>query len=176
MNKTKDLSDGALLLKCCEGDAAAWETLVLRYQRLIYTIIRRSGLNKDQSAEAFHSVFVRLIESLDGIKPPTRVREWLVTVACEEARRLSNSCDCGVEFAPLSGAIIQRLIEQNAVYVAVASLDARCRTTLSQLFYSNPPASHADVAVMVGATEQDLDLICADCFGQLLTVLDKRTP
>jgi RNA polymerase sigma factor (sigma-70 family) len=176
MNKTKNLSDATLILKCREGDVAAWEALVLRYQRLIYIILRRSGLDKDQAAEVFHNVFVRLIDALDGAKPPAPVREWLIATACEEARRRSDASPYGVESTPLSDALIQRLIEQNAVYVAVASLDARCRTTLSQLFYCNPPTPRAEVADMIDVFEQDIELICEDCFGQLLTILDQRSP
>jgi DNA-directed RNA polymerase specialized sigma24 family protein len=173
MNKTKNLSDAALILACRQGDAVAWETLVLRYQRLIYTILRRSGLDKDTAAESFHRVFAQLLDELNTIKPST-VCEWLIVNACEEARRL---CDAGTsegDFAPLSRDILQRLIEQNAVYVAVMSLDARCRTTLSQVFYCNPPMAPAAVAAMVGVAEQDINLICDDCFRQLCMVLHKR--
>lgn len=37
--------DAELVRACQRGDATAWETLVRRYQRLIYAIPRRAGLN-----------------------------------------------------------------------------------------------------------------------------------
>ena len=49
-------TDEALVLACRRGDAAAWETLVARYQRLIYSIPRRAGLAEDLAADVFQHV------------------------------------------------------------------------------------------------------------------------
>ena len=45
-----ELNDAALIRACQQGDAAAWDTLVARYERLIFTIARRSGLDADEAA------------------------------------------------------------------------------------------------------------------------------
>ena len=45
-------TDKQLLLACRRGDESAWEVLVNRYQRLMYAIPRRAGLDDDQ-AEIF---------------------------------------------------------------------------------------------------------------------------
>ena len=58
-------SDEALVLACRSGDAAAWETLIARYQRLVFSIPRRVGLDTDLSAEVFQQVFTILLERLD---------------------------------------------------------------------------------------------------------------
>jgi hypothetical protein len=56
-------SDEALILACRRGDAAAWETLIARYQRLVYSIPRRAGLDADLSAEVFQQVFTVLLQT-----------------------------------------------------------------------------------------------------------------
>jgi DNA-directed RNA polymerase specialized sigma24 family protein len=47
------ISDAQLVKDCRRGDETAWETLVRRYQKLIYAIPRRAGLSEDQAAEVF---------------------------------------------------------------------------------------------------------------------------
>ena len=62
MPAEKEPSDEKLVLACRRGEAAAWEALVLRYQRLIYAIPRRACLSEDQAADVFQTVFARLVE------------------------------------------------------------------------------------------------------------------
>ena len=82
------LSDERLLEACRRGGESAWEMLVERYQRLIYAIPRRAGLDKDQAAEVFQEVFMTLIEKLDDIEQPERLQAWLVTTARRKTWRL----------------------------------------------------------------------------------------
>ena len=62
----------------------------MRYQRLIYAIPRRAGLSEDQTADVFQTVFARLVEHLDRIEQPSRVRAWLVTTARRETWRVAR--------------------------------------------------------------------------------------
>ena len=48
------------------------EALVNRYQRLIFAIPRRAGLDDDQAAEVFQEVFTTLFQKLDDIDEPDR--------------------------------------------------------------------------------------------------------
>src|SRR5262245_3528304 len=81
-------SDEALILACRRGDAAAWETLIARYQRLVFSISRRAGLDADLSAEVFQQVFTALLERLDHIEQPMYIGAWLATTARREAHRV----------------------------------------------------------------------------------------
>src|SRR5215208_332599 len=82
-----DLTDEALVSACCSGDETAWETLINRYQRLVYSIPRRAGLDEFSSAEVFQNVFTILVESLGRIRQPDRIQAWLVTTARRETWR-----------------------------------------------------------------------------------------
>ena len=83
-------SDEALVLACRHGDATAWETLVDRYQRLIYTICRHAGLDEEQAADVFQRVFEALFRHLDDVEQPALIGAWLATTARHEAWRLSR--------------------------------------------------------------------------------------
>src|SRR5215213_4299001 len=76
-----ELEDRELFCACKRGEAAAWDALIDRYQRLIATIPRRAGLSEDLVAEVFQEVFLTLFQKLDLIEKPERLRAWLVTTA-----------------------------------------------------------------------------------------------
>jgi DNA-directed RNA polymerase specialized sigma24 family protein len=61
--------------------SAAWDELVDRYQRLIYAIPRRAGLSEEQASDVFQEVFLTLVEKIDEIQQPEKIRSWMVTTA-----------------------------------------------------------------------------------------------
>ncbi len=83
-----DRSDSELVAACRRGDEDAWQVLVTRYQRLIYTIPIRAGLDAETAAEVFQFVFTKLYQSLPAIDRTDRIRAWLVTTAKRETIRL----------------------------------------------------------------------------------------
>src|ERR1051325_9101416 len=83
-----NLTDEALVSACRRGDDSAWGTLITRYQRLIYSIPRRAGLDEFASAEVFQNVFASLVQRLDQIEHPDRIHAWLVTTSRRETWRL----------------------------------------------------------------------------------------
>src|SRR5215204_4912751 len=80
-------SDLQLVLACRRGDQTAWEKLILRYQRLIYTIPLRAGLDEDHAAEIFQDVFTTLFQKLNEIEEPEKLQAWLVTTARRKTLR-----------------------------------------------------------------------------------------
>src|SRR5918997_282591 len=88
MANLKEQSDETLLLACRRGEESAWEALVARYQRLIYAIPRRAGLDEDLASEVFQDVFATLLQNIAPIKPPSRLHAWLVTPARRKTWRL----------------------------------------------------------------------------------------
>jgi len=82
--------DDALVRACRAGDQAAWAALVGRYERLIYSIPRRSGLGPEATAEVFQQVFTILAEQIGQIEHTDRLAAWLVTTARRETWRVSQ--------------------------------------------------------------------------------------
>src|SRR5918911_2148835 len=85
-----ELSDASLLRACRGGDQEAWTTLVNRYHSQIYTIPRRAGLDEEAAADVFQRVFATLVEHLDTLTDPDRLRAWLVTTARRESWRIGR--------------------------------------------------------------------------------------
>jgi RNA polymerase sigma factor (sigma-70 family) len=181
-------SNEELVQACRRGDAAAWEALVARYQRLVYSIPRRAGLDEDRSAEVFQQVFVKLIEHLDRIEQPARLGAWLTTTAQREMWLLNqrggtiqpltngdNSEDETSQLpdsAPLPDEVLLRLEEQHTVRLAVAALDERCRRLLTLLFYRPDPPSYTEVAATLEMSEGSIGPTRSRCLQKLRRLLD----
>jgi RNA polymerase sigma factor (sigma-70 family) len=182
--------DDTLLLACRRGDEAAWAELVNRYQRLIYAIPLRAGLDEEQAADVFQGVFAILIERLDDIEEPSRLNAWLVTTAKRETwrvtRRLmaarsttaSTTADPGAaealpDDAPLPGDLLARLEEQHAVRTAVDALDGRCRELLQLLFYNPDTPPYTDMAARLGIAVGSVGPIRARCLERLRRLLER---
>ena len=180
-----EASDAALLQACQRGDGAAWETLVNRYQRLIYAIPRRAGLDDDQCADVFQRTFTLLVEHLDRIDQPDRVRAWLVTTARREAQRMqqkssrtqpliAEAYDEELETpavlldpSPLPDEIVEELEEQHLVRTTLAMLDARCRQLLTLLFYQAEPMPYDQIAAAAGVPLGSIGPTRARCLQKL---------
>jgi RNA polymerase sigma factor (sigma-70 family) len=182
-------TDAELLRDCRRGQEAAWETLVKRYQRLIYAIPRRAGLDEDQAAEIFQDVFATLLEKLDGIEQPERLHAWLVTTAKRKTWRFisrrkamavaSYADDEDAEQtllqipdnAPLADAELQKLEQQHQVRAALAQIDERCRKLLTMLFYAPEPPPYSEIAAALGATEGSIGPTRARCLQKMMKLL-----
>jgi RNA polymerase sigma factor (sigma-70 family) len=185
-------SDAELVQACRRGDAAAWEVLVTRYQRLIFTIPRRAGLPEDLAADVFQSTFARLVEHLDRIEQPDRIRAWLTTTARRETWRVAHrlaevgtsidraGTDGGALDLPdgrdLPDDVVLRLEEQHTIRAALAALDDRCRRLLTLLFYQKDPLPYAEIAAALGTREGSIGPTRARCLEKLRRRLDVAGP
>ena len=76
--------DASLVHRCRDGDGAAWTLLVNRYERLVHAILRRGGLDEQDRADAFQTVFMKLLQHLSRIAEPDRLQAWIVTTSKRE--------------------------------------------------------------------------------------------
>ena len=199
MPTLETLSDADLLLRCRAGSQAAWNALVRRFQRLVYTVPRRAGLSEAQAADVFQVAFSRLFEHIDRIDDPARVRAWLVTTAKRETLRLleqdrrmaepaaGSSADADgegddesdtsalerlVDAAPLPDALLDDLQQQDRLHRALALMDARCRALLTLLFLQDETPSYSDVAQRLQMPQGSLGPTRARCLQHLRALFD----
>src|ERR1043166_903103 len=187
-----ELTDKQLLTSCRRGDESAWEALVNRYQRLMYAIPRRAGLDDDQAAEVFQEVFTTLFQKLNDIDDPDRLHAWLVTTAKRKTWRLiskgrftaqmqgADDDDSAAEElgsipdeAPLPDETLLKLEEQHRVRTALAGLEERRRMLLTLLFYESETRSYSEIARSLGISEGSIGPTRARCLEKMLRLLDK---
>lgn len=179
-------SDELLVLGCRNGDSAAWQGLVTRYQRLVYSIAHRSGLDIEQAADLFQRVFMLLVQHIDRIEQPARVGFWIATTARREAWQIYRSERLEVrslnadeeelqtltDSAPLPDEVLQELESQQSIRTAMAMLDERCRILLTMLFYRADPASYTEITLTLQIASGSIGPIRARCLQKLRRLLD----
>ena len=185
-------SDEELVRACQRGDEQAWEQLVERYQRLVYAVPRRAGLDQEAAADIFQRVFVKLLEHIDRIEQPARIQAWLVTTARRETWQLGKreritaghvSIDATVDEEPslaiaddTDGPDEQFLLleEQHSVRLAIASLGERCRVLLTLLFYHPETPPYSEIAATLQIREGSIGPTRARCLQKFLDELDAQ--
>ena len=181
--------DADLIRRCRDGDQAAWESLVDRYQRLIVTIPRRAGLSDEQATDVFQEVFLTLFEKIDAIEQPERIRSWIVTTAKYKTWALvrgakglySPATDAEMEMemaniadtSALADDVLIELEEQHMIRTALAKLEDRCRQILSMIYLSEPAASYVEVAAAIGVGEKSISPLRSRCLKKLKDILSK---
>jgi RNA polymerase sigma factor (sigma-70 family) len=184
------ISDEGLVLACRRGEADAWDMLVNRYQRLIYTIPRRAGLDEDHAAEVFQRTFAKLLENLHRIRQPGSIHAWLVTTARRETLQLIREQRVEQSFSktenldseprsetipddnPLPGERLEHLEDQHLIQKALAALDERSRMLLTLLYYQPNPLSYAEIATVLNIPEGSLGPTRARCLQKLRRLLE----
>ena len=188
-------NDAHLLARCQGGDGAAWEALVVRYQRLVYAIVRRIGLDEHSAADVFQTVFMRLMEHLPRLTDPNRLQAWIVTTAKREAllqrkrgmravsmTQVDDEDGSASEWdvaddSPLPEDALAELQMQNQVRSAMDALDARCRELLTLLYsYDDDKHAYDDVARRMVMPVGSIGPTRARCLGKLRKLVEQAAP
>lgn len=186
-SRVVDRSDAEIVRACRKGDQTAWDDLVGRYQRLIYAIPRRAGLSEERCADVFQEVFVTLLEKIDAIEKPEKIRSWIVTTAKfktwssvraekglyspETEEEMEAQMAALPDAAPLADEQLVRLEQRHLIRTAVNMLEERCRMILSMIYLRESAASYAEVAAKVGVGETSISPLRTRCLKKLERIL-----
>lgn len=188
----KQQGDRELLRACVNGEPAAWEALVLRYQRLIYSIPIRMGLSPNDAADVFQSVCVKLLEGLSKLRDLERISAWLTTTTKREcwsvaARRRREHVTVPLEgregadeyfnlaaSAPMADQQQERFEQQRLLREAVDALPERCRELITMLFYSDDELAYAEIARRLNMPLNSMGATRARCLAKLKKLLEGK--
>ncbi len=181
--------DREIVAACLEGQHQAWEALIARYQRLIYSIPIKARLSPDDSADIFQSVCLKLLESLSTLRDHEKIVSWLITTTTRECWRVSNrrrrdnpsegyvtdeDSDRPMEIpdqSPLADEQLHKLQQQQIVRDSIAALPERCAELIQMLFYQKDEMSYADIARRVKIPVSSIGPTRARCLEKLKKIL-----
>lgn len=75
------IDDTVLVEQCRQGNSAAMERLILKYQHRIYNVILKMSANPDDAAELTQETFVKIIENINGFQGRSSFYTWAFRVA-----------------------------------------------------------------------------------------------
>jgi RNA polymerase sigma factor (sigma-70 family) len=162
--------DAELLARCRAGDAQAWDLLVRRYERLVYSVALRNGLASDDAADVCQQTFMALLESIDRLHDDERLASWLMTVSRRHSWRvrrrdrretpLSELPDSGVD--PFDG-----WDQVAAVHDALERLPNPCRDLIDALYFDPAAPSYSTIADRFNRSIGGIGPLRARCLHRL---------
>ena len=180
-------SDTQLVRACIDGDDQAWDALVERYKRLIFSVALKYRASPEDAADIFQAVCLELFESLPRLRKSTSLKAWLITVSAHQSfhwkrrhlRRVvrETAADTQAELPDRSAStpdVIEELERAQTVREALAALPERCRELARMLFFEQPPVPYREVARRLGLATGSIGFIRARCLKRLQTLLEKR--
>jgi RNA polymerase sigma factor (sigma-70 family) len=157
-DKDSAASDAAQLVRlAAAGDLGAWEQLVERYGRLIWSITVEFRLVESDAADVTQTTWLRLFEHIGRLEHPDRVASWLAATARHECLRhvaarkrivLGHDDDDLTSVVAQVPEVDERLLADERAQVvrtALTRLPKRHQRLLEMLM-ADPPASYADIS------------------------------
>jgi DNA-directed RNA polymerase specialized sigma24 family protein len=98
-----DAKENELLVRgCILGDQRAWEALIGKYKRLIFSIpMITYGARPEDAADVFQAVCIEVLHSLPQLKSAGSLRAWLITVTLRQSygwkKKQANHLERAVE-------------------------------------------------------------------------------
>ena len=183
-SKYKTYSDPELVSMCLRGDAKAWEGLIVRYRRLIYSVPVRFGFSSADAADVFQGVCLKLVEHLHELKDETKVSAWLITTTTRQCIHLKamkqreTATDGDFEEPPDPGENLEELRimteQQQTVREAVEQLSGRCRMLLDALYFDPRSLSYEEISQSMGIPVSSIGPTRARCLDKLRIILRRH--
>jgi RNA polymerase sigma-70 factor (ECF subfamily) len=83
--------DVRLMLQVRDGNAAAFEELMLRYQNRLLTVLEHLVNNREQAEDLAQEVFLRVYRARERYEPGAKFSTWLFTIANNVASNARRS-------------------------------------------------------------------------------------
>ena len=173
-------TDAQLIEACLGGDRKAWNEIVDRYGRLVYSISRRNGLSDADCDDVFQDVFIILYRKLDTIRDRQHLSAWLIRTTHRECMRVAkrNGRYVGLDQTVGSEADpaeedVGALERQQLVRQALRRLGPPCQPLLMALFSScaGSPPNYDVIAAQLGIKRGSIGPTRARCFRKLRRIL-----
>jgi RNA polymerase sigma factor (sigma-70 family) len=175
--------DADIIDACLDGNEKAWQALVARYKRLVYSVPVKWGLSPEDAIDIFQAVWLDCFRQLSSLRNMERLQPWLIRVAVRKCHRfstdkraLSEDSVPEEELEELSGiedpgALFANLDKEQLLRTALEKLTPRCRDVVQALFFEDPRPSYQAIASRLGLSENSIGFTRERCLNNLKKVL-----
>lgn len=170
-----------LVRRCVAGDPKAWDELVERYSRLVFSVPRRYGLSESDAEDVMQAVFVAAVKGLAQIKDPEKLSAWLLTSSHRETWRVGRQRGLGQELSDAIGDVgeppeesVRRWDAQDIVHASLRELGGRCEELLRTLYFQVVVTSYEAISERLGMPIGSIGPTRARCLKKLEEILRAR--
>lgn len=174
-----DSSVIALVARVADGDQEAWNEIIERYAPLVWSICVRYRLDRQDIDDVGQTVWMLLVENIDGLREPAALPGWLATTTRNECLRILRAArrskldglppDDQLPPDPAGLMIEQEIIRAErsvALRAAFADLPKGCHELLSMLI-SDPPPGYAQISAKLGMRVGSIGPTRSRCLDRL---------
>jgi RNA polymerase sigma factor (sigma-70 family) len=178
--------DEALVARLRRGDGSAWVEFLDRYERLIYAVPRRMGLDPDDAADVFQEVVIAFLNGLPRLREPKTLPRWLTQTAFRIAR--DRRARGRREVRPKEETFWNTVVDSQSevegtlavfearrdVRAALEQVSPQCRELLTLLFLTDPAPSYTEIAHRLARPVGSLGPTRQRCLERMLEALAKH--
>ena len=170
---------GALVRRARDGDEDAWNQLVERFAPLVASVCRRFGLAEPDLLDVGQSVWLALLEHLDGIREGQALAGWIATTTRREClqvvarkgarQRLELVGEFDVPVGDLAEDVTDLVVTEEryaALREAFRSLSPQHQQLLL-LLLQDPPLAYTEIGRRLGMAVGSIGPIRGRCIERL---------
>lgn len=151
--------DAALVARCLRGDPEAFEPLVGRYERVLFSVALRLVGDYEDARDATQNAFVRAYVHLDTFDPTRKFFSWMYRIVVNEclnlkrARRPAEALgDAQVAAEPGPVEQVAAREEHDRIQAALLELTAEYREVVVLRHFAD--LSYAEISETTGVPEK----------------------
>jgi RNA polymerase sigma factor (sigma-70 family) len=166
--------DNELIARCLKGDQGAWNGLVARYERLVYSVALTFCPHADDASDVFQQVWIELYQQLSDLRHVEALPAWLITVTRRQAYKLINAqpgSEVLDEEIPDLKEQISQIEREHYLESTMAQLPDRCRRLIDLLYFDMGEPSYSQIAEIMGMPEASIGPTRARCLEKLRKLL-----
>ena len=180
----KRYSDPELVAMCLGGDAHAWEALIRRYRRFIFSIPVKFGFADSDASDVFQTVCLKLLEHLHEVRDDRKISGWLATTATRQcfAMRFLKQRESGTEEDIVEPEDPSGTLEDMKLYAeecqllreTIEELPDRCKSLIEMLYFDLNEPTYEEIRARLGIQVSAIGPTKARCLDKLRLMLRKK--
>jgi len=162
--------DAELIERCIKGDQTAWKELVMRYQRLVYSVAHTLCPAGEEVSDIFQQVWLELYQQLPQLRNVDALPAWLITVTRRRMYALIRSQHSSEPLDDEVPDLSQRLRQiefEHMLERAISHLPDRCQKLINLLYFDSSDPSYSEIAQAMGMPEPSIGPTRARCLEKL---------
>ena len=176
MTAYSSLTDAELVRACRSGSPDAWNELVERYSRYVYSIATRGFRLSDEDAEdVFQDVFTRIYTRLDSLRDDSALRPWIAQLTrrrCLDAIAARREIPAEEVFGEEQSSELEEVEDAFEVREALTTLSENCQDILDRFFARDQ--SYKTIGDELDLPSGTIASRIARCLGRLRETLEGR--
>ncbi len=180
---TPGWSDPRLVGACLRGRQRAWDALVEKYRKLVFSIALEYGVPPEDAGDLFQWVWLDAYNGLPKLRNRNAFKAWLISLTLNRCHRWRKRRDRDAELLraeTLAGPeevepdFVAELELEQLIREAVFELPTRCQEMIRLLFFSIPPRPYREVAERLGLARGSIGFIRGRCLARLRQILVRK--